>query len=494
MHPILLYIHDGFDLIHPPALRISGDHMKPGIKKTVFLYLIFSISGFSQPLNQMNIVLILIDDLGWSDLACYGSDLHETPNVDRLAGQGLHFTEAYAASPVCTPSRAALMCGEHPARLHMTVWSEAAKNPPLDRKMIPPVTEENLPLGKETLAERLKEAGYVTAHIGKWHLGDAGHYPLTQGFDVSIGGTHWGCPATYFYPFRGMMHGDFRYVPGLGFGKEGDYLTDRLTDEAVRLIDETSAQPFFLYMAYYTVHTPIEAPPADVTYFEKKVTEGMKHTNTTYAAMIRRMDENVGRILESLDKRGIAEQTIVIFASDNGGFDIPWGQFPVITNNAPLRSGKGSLYEGGVRVPLIVRWPGVIRPGAVSHEPVVLTDLYKTFIASAGLTPTEGASQLDGVSLMPIFKNADTRLSREALYWHFPHYYPTTTPVSSIRYGDWKLLEYLEDNKLELYNLAEDPGEKNDLAGQNAAKVDEMLQKLSAWRKNLNVQMPDFSR
>ena len=382
------------------------------------------------------------------------------------------------------------MSGEHPARLHMTVWSEAAKNPPLDKIVIPPITKENLPLEKQTIAERLREAGYVTAHIGKWHLGDAGHYPQTQGFDIGIGGTHWGCPKTFFYPYRGMMHGDFRYVPGLGLGKEGDYLTDRLTDEAVRLIEEASEQPLFLYMAYYTVHTPIEARPAAVAHFEKRIKPGLKHTNATYAAMVKNMDENVGRILESLDRRGIADRTIVIFASDNGGFNIEWRQFPVITNNAPLRSGKGSLYEGGVRVPLIVRWPGVTGAGEVSHEPVVLTDLYTTLIAAAGLSATEGASRLDGINLLPVLKNADTTLPREALYWHYPHYYPTTTPVSSVRARDWKLLEYLEDNRLELYNLREDPGEKNNLAEQAPMQAEKMRKKLYSWRESVNAQMP----
>ncbi len=202
------------------------------ISKVLFFIINVSFFGLVYPSEQMNIVLILVDDLGWSDLACYGSDFHETPNVDRLARQGIHFTDAYAASSVCTPSRAALMTGEHPARLHMTVWSEAAKNPPLDKKVIPPITEENLALEKETLAERLKEAGYTTIHIGKWHLGNARHYAQAQGFDIGIGGTHWGCPQTFFYPYKGMMHGDFRYVPGLGLGQEGDYLPDKLTDEA----------------------------------------------------------------------------------------------------------------------------------------------------------------------------------------------------------------------------------------------------------------------
>jgi len=458
---------------------------------TIALFVIqFFLLATASSSDQMNIVLILVDDLGWSDLACYGSDLHETPNVDQLAEQGIHFTDAYAASSVCTPSRAALMTGEHPARLHMTVWSEAAKNPPTDKKVIPPVTKANLSLDKQTLAERLKEAGFLTAHIGKWHLGDARHYAQAQGFDISIGGTHWGCPTTFFYPYRGMMHGDFRYIPGLGLGNEGDYLPDKLTDEAIRLIESELRRPFFLYMSYYTVHTPIEAPAEQVAYFEKKVKQGMKHTNATYAAMVKNMDHNVGRILKSLSKNEIENQTIVIFTSDNGGFDIPWRHFPVITNNAPLRSGKGALYEGGVRVPLIIRWPDLTKAGSVSGEPVTLTDLYATLMAANGLSALEGDSGRDAVNLLPVLENADVTLPRDALYWHYPHYYPTTTPVSSVRAKEWKLLEFLEDNRLELYNLTNDPGEKNNLAEFNPEKTDELRNKLNTWRINVDAQMP----
>jgi arylsulfatase A-like enzyme len=456
----------------------------------ILMLSIVTMSFSAQPADKLNIVLILVDDLGWTDLTCYGSDLHETPHVDRLAQRGMRFTQAYAPSPVCTPSRAALMCGEHPARLHMTVWREAAKNPPNDKKLIPPITEEDLSLQKLTIAERLKEAGYMTAHIGKWHLGDAGHYPQTQGFDFAVGGTHWGCPKTFFYPYRGMMHGDFRYIPGLGIGNPDDYLTDRLTDQALEVIDSWADRPFFLYMAYYTVHTPIEAKPAMVDHYQKKLKPGMLHNNATYAAMVKSMDDNVGRILQKLEDQGIEKRTVVIFTSDNGGFINKWRSFPNITNNAPLRSGKGSLYEGGVRVPLIVYWPGLTKPGTSSQEPVVLTDLYTTLLAAMGLDPTPGASRFDGMNLIPLFENADAKLSRKSLYWHYPHYYRTTTPVSSIRAGQWKLLEYLEDGRLELYNLSEDPGEQNNLAATKVNKAEELQQQLHAWREEVKAQMP----
>lgn len=437
-----------------------------------------------------NIVYLLVDDLGWSDLGCYGSDLHETPNIDRLARHGMRFMDAYAAAPVCTPTRAAIMTGEHPARLHMTIWREGAKNPPRKRRVIPPATRENLPLEKITIAERLKEAGYVTAHIGKWHLGDAFHYPETQGFDVNIGATHWGCPATFYYPFRGELYGDYRYVPGLPIGKEGDYLTDQLTDEALKVIDSVKDQPFFLYMAYYTVHFPIEGKPELVDRYKKKLHPRLRHTNAHYAAMAHSLDESVGRILARLKKHGIDDNTIVILTSDNGGFIGNWKEQPVVTNNAPLRSGKGSLYEGGVRVPLLVRWPGVTNPGSTSREPVVLTDMYRTILDAAKLeVPAEQLSG-DGVSLTPVLKNPSDTLDRDALYWHYPHYYSTTSPVSAVRAGDWKLLEYLEDGRLELYNLRNDLGEKVDLAKRLPERRNELADKLRQWRKDVNAQMP----
>jgi arylsulfatase A-like enzyme len=287
-----------------------------------------------------------------------------------------------------------------------------------------------------------------------------------------------------------MMHGDFRYVPGLGLGKEGDYLTDRLTDEAIKVIEDPAVKPFFLYMAYYTVHVPIEAKPEIVEYYKRKVKPGMRHTNPTYAAMVQSMDENVGRILQSLEKRGVSDRTIVIFTSDNGGLINKWGSNYVVTNNAPLRSGKGSLYEGGVRVPLIILWPGVTKAGSISHEPVVLTDLYPTMIAAAGLVPTSGDSQFDSIDLLPLVENSDTILPRDALYWHYPHYYSNTSPVSSMRTGEWKLLEYLEDNRLELYNLHEDPGEQNNLVNSMPERTAKLHHKLNSWRMRVNAQMP----
>jgi len=443
-----------------------------------------------------DVILIVVDDLGWADLACYGSDLHETPAVDGLAGNGLRFTNAYAPAPVCSPTRAALMSGQHPARLHMTIWREASTNPPRGRKVIPPVTVADLPWNVYTIAEQLRAGGYVTAHIGKWHLGDAAHYPQTQGFDFEVGGTHWGCPATFFYPYRGPAHGEYRYIPGLGLGDKGDYLTDRLTDEAVRWIDAVDRQPLFLYMAYYTVHTPIEGKPELVRHFADKVKPGMRHSNPDYAAMVCSMDQNVSRILNALRQHRGNRQTLIILTSDNGGFINSWGRFGAVTNNAPLRSGKGSLYEGGIRVPLIMSLPGVTAAGSTCSEPVTLTDLYPTILDAAGLPvnlPQSGTNQsgtLDGISLMPLLKHPDDHLSRKTLYWHYPHYYPTTTPVSAIRSGDWKLLEYLEDGSTELYNLRDDLSEQKNLAGTHPERTDRLLKELTSWRESIDAQMP----
>jgi arylsulfatase A len=447
--------------------------------------------------TRPNVLLILVDDLGWADLACYGSDLHETPNIDGLAAQSLKFTDAYAPSPVCSPTRASLMSGEHPARLHMTVWREAAQHPPENRPLIPPRTEENLPLSKITLGERFQAAGYRTAHIGKWHLGDASHFPQAQGFDIGIGGTHWGCPTTFFYPYRGPSHGEFRYIPGLGLGQNGDYLTDRLTDKAIGFMEQVDAAgdtPFFLYMAYYTVHTPIEAPANLVDRYRQKLQPNLRHANATYAAMVHSLDQNVGRLLDTVHDSHMTRPTIVILTSDNGGFSCAWRDFAAVTNNAPLRSGKGSLYEGGIRVPLLIHWPSLTSPHTNCDEPVLLTDLHQTLIDGLELDHFSKPDFDDGVSLMPLLTNQGTKLPARQLYWHYPHYYPTTTPVSAMRTGVWKLIEYLEDSRIELYNLKDDLGEQHDLANDYPKIAQEMQANLKSWRKSVDAQMPTPNR
>jgi len=440
----------------------------------------------------LNFLFILVDDLGWSDLGCYGSDLHRTPHIDGLAGQGVRFTEAYAAAPVCTPTRAALMTGKYPARLHMTIWYEAARRPPTRRKLIPPVTVADLPHEEVTVAEVLHEAGYYTAHVGKWHLGDAAHYPETQGFDVNIGGTFWGAPQTFFYPYRGTRYfgGEYRYVPHLEFGQPGEYLTDRLTSEAIRVMRHARQQPFFLYLAYHTVHTPIEAKEEVTDHYARRIRPGMRHRNATYAAMVHSLDENVGRLLEELDRLDIARRTVVFLTSDNGGY-INQFQGRTVTDNHPLRSGKGSLYEGGIRVPLIVRWPGVTPAGALCPRPVVTTDFYPTILEMAGLEGDPDHNCLtDGLSLVPLLKDPKASLPRRTLFWHYPHYYATTTPVSALRQDNWKLLEFHEDMHVELYDLAADPGERNDLAHRAPERVRALRHQLHRWRQGIGAQMP----
>jgi arylsulfatase A-like enzyme len=417
--------------------------------------------------------------------------LHETPHIDRLARSGQRFTDAYAMS-VCSPTRSTLLTGKHAARLHITIWAEGSLEGPKNRRLFEGHSLHDLPLSETTIAQRLHDAGYLTALIGKWHLGDADHYPEAHGFDVNIGGTRWGAPQSFFWPYsgKGRFGNEYRYVPHLEFGKPGEYLTDRLTDEALRVIDHAGDQPFFLYFAHHAPHTPIEAKSADVQHFESQRRPGLHHQNAVYAAMIKSMDESVGRVLAHLRERNLEKNTIVIFSSDNGGYvgkDKIDGTPVTVTDNFPLRSGKGSLYEGGIRVPLIVHWPGVTQSEAVCTEPVVLTDLFATLLGAAGIA---SATAIDGVNLEPVLRNPTTRLSRDALYFHYPHYYHTTTPVGAIRERDWKLLEYFEDHRAELYNLASDPSEQHDLAAQQPDEVNRLRKQLHTWRQEVGAAMP----
>ena len=464
--------------------------------KLVFLLmasiLIFTHQGEAEEQGLANVVLIVVDDLGWADLGCYGADLHQTPNIDRFCQTGMKFTNAYAAAPVCTPTRASIMTGMHPARLHMTIWHEASADPPLNQPLVPPITHGNLALHHTTLAERLHGAGFQTAHVGKWHLGTAGYYPELQGFDMNIGGSFWGCPPTFFYPYRGPFGSrkEMRYVPRMEGGQAGEYLTDRLTNEALEFIAQAGKKPFFLNLCYYTVHTPIEGKQDLAAKYENQVEDAHHHKNAHYAAMVESLDQNVGRVLNELKRLGIDDQTLVVLASDNGGFVNEW-RGKVVTSNHPLRSGKGSLYEGGTRIPLIVRWPSVTQPGSVSHEPVTTCDFYPTIgdVLSLPWNETE-SPPVDGLSLVELLKDPASRLEREALFWHYPHYYPTTEPVSSIRSGDWKLLEFHRDHRLELYNLRKDLGESANLARTHPEKAAQLQTKLEAWRKQVDAQMP----
>jgi len=420
-----------------------------------------------------NIVLILADDLGWADLGCYGNTYHQTPNLDRLAAEGMRFTNAYAASSVCSPTRSSIHSGKYPARNDLTLWLNGRS--PARAKLLDAPHAKQLALEEVTIAEALKPAGYATGSIGKWHLGGEPYYPEHQGFDVNVAGTHNGSPAGgYFLP--NQMN-----LPG---AKKGDYLTDRLTDEALEFIESHRAGPFFLYQAFHSVHTPIQGKKELVELYGRRMQPGQKNSNPTYAAMIHSLDENVGRIINKLDELELADRTAVFFFSDNGGYHR-------VTSNAPLRAGKGYSYEGGHREPLLVRLPGRIKAGSVCHQPVVSVDFYPTILELAGVRgdPKHNA-ETDGLSLVPLLEGTGTP-QREAIYWHYPHYSPQGgTPSGAIRAGDYKLIEFFEDGHLELYNLEEDLGEQQDLAERMPEKARELHEMLVAWRGRVDAKMP----
>ena len=417
-------------------------------------------------LDKPNFVFILMDDLGWMDVSCYGSKFYETPNIDRLASQGMRFTSAYAACPVCSPTRASILTGKYPARLHLTDWIPGHKqeNP----KLLVPEFNQQLPLDEVTIAETLKSAGYVTASIGKWHLGKEPFYPDKQGFDFVFGGTNQGNQPSYFYPYG---------IKNITTGTKGEYLTDRLTTEAEKFIEANKDKPFFLYLPQYAVHTPLKGKPEVVAKYEKKVKPGMDQNNAQYAAVVEGADNSVGRIMAKLDELKLSDRTVVIFFSDNGGL-------ADVTSNAPLRAGKGTLYEGGIRVPLIVRWPGKVKAGSLCHTPMISTDFYPTLLEMAGM---EGSAH-DGLSIMPLLRQKGS-IERKTFYWHYPHYH-RTTPSGSIRDGDWKLIEFFEDDHVELYNLKDDLSETTDLAAKQPEKAQELRKKLADWRKSVNAAMP----
>ena len=441
--------------------------------------------------TKMNVVFILVDDWGWADAGVQGSDYFETPNIDRLAREGIRFTQAYAAAAICSPTRAAILTGKSPARLDMTIWHEGAvRGGSKNKRLLEAKAEANLPLAEVTLAELFKQQNYFTAHIGKWHLGKAAFYPETQGYDVNIGGTFWGAPATFHWPYRGPWSKndpELRYVP-VGPGKTGDYLTDKLTDHALRIIGQQKDHPFFLSLWFHTVHTPIEGKPELVKRFEKKPA-GKIHSHAEYAAMLASLDENIGRVLRQLDDLKLAGRTVVILTSDNGGVDFPTaksGNRPP-TRNVPFRAGKGTLYEGGLRVPLIIRWPGRTRPGTECATQVTSQDFFSTLADALGQTD---APRHDGVSLLPLLKNPKAPLNREALFWHYPHYYPRMTPASAIRAGDWKLIHYYEDDRMELFNLRDDPGEAKNLTVTQSNQTKVLRAKLDNWRKATDAKAP----
>jgi len=447
---------------------------------TISILCILSVFGqtvFGQ--QKPNIVLMVVDDMGWTDLSCYGSSFYETPNIDKLAASGMKFTDAYSACTVCSPSRASIMTGKSPARLRITDWITGHDKP--FAKLVPPDWTQFLPLKEKTIAEILKKRGYATASIGKWHLGDdIMYYPENQGFDLNIAGTYQGQPPNYFSPYN---------IPRLKNGPEGEYLTDRLTVEAEQFITDKRAQPFLLYMPFYGVHTPLQAKKTDIEYFRAKISPGATHNNPTYAAMIKSVDESVGRVVALLDKFGLTENTLIIFTSDNGGLIGGRNSNNRITSNFPLRMGKGSNYEGGTRVPAIFSWKGKIKPGAVSEVPIIGTDLFPT-LAFLGQTKKMDLQNIDGVNILPLLTGASV-LKRDAIYWHYPHYHPEGgTPYSAIRQGDWKLIYFYESGNKELYNLRQDIGEKNNMILKEPALASIMYKKLKDWKGKVSAQDP----
>ncbi|MCP4313864.1 MAG: sulfatase [Bacteroidetes bacterium] len=428
-------------------------------------------------LGPPNVLFILVDDMGWQDLASYGNEIHETPNIDRLAGDGMRFTDAYAACPVCSPTRASIMTGKYPSRTGITNWlpGDFYKNTPL----LCEETAQQMELEETTLAEALKEGDYQTAFVGKWHLGKKPYYPQHQGFDVNVAGNHWGHPhgpTGFFSPYK-MEH--------LEDGPKGEYLTDRLTSEAIRVMEEFSSQkqPWLMYMSYYTVHAPFHSKPEKTEKYQEKASKANVEINAAYAGMVESLDENVGRLLRWLEEKGLQENTIVVFTSDNGGFHMA-------THNRPLRGFKGELYDGGIRVPWIIRWPGVTKPGSVCSKPVISTDLYPTLLEMTG-QPLRPGQHLDGVSLVPVLKG-DQDFDRVPMIWHYPHYLPrhSAVPGSAIRSGDWKFINYYGDGRQELYNLKDDIGESDNLCGRMPEKAAKMKAMLDDMLKEHGAKIP----
>ena len=441
--------------------------------------------------KKPNFVFILIDDLGWADVGCYGSSFYETPNIDKLARQGTRFTNAYAAGPVCSPTRASIMTGKYPARLKLTNFLVGDRR----GKLNPAYYVRQVSLEEVTMAEALKEGGYVTCFVGKWHLGGKSFWPEDQGFDINIGGTNSGSPKSYFWP-------QWRGNPPIE-GRPGEYLTDRLTDEAIKFLEANKDKPFLLYLAHYTVHLPLQAKEDLIKKYQTKaanlplpksprfLSEGNWQTrqvqdHPVFAAMVQSMDESIGRVNNKLKELGIADNTIVIFTSDNGGTSTAEGH---PTSNVPLRAGKGWLYEGGIREPLIMKWPGVNKPNSICNEPVISTDFYPTILEMAGLS-FKHQQHIDGVSIVPLLKGGKS-LDRKAIFWHYPHYSNQGGgPSGAVRAGDYKLIESYEDSHVELYNVKEDISEKTNLADRMPQKTAELHEMLKKWLKEVDAQMP----
>ncbi len=441
----------------------------------------------SRAKEQPNIVFFFIDDMGWTDVGYMyqylGRDqqYYETPHIDQLASQSVMFANAYANAPNCAPSRACLMSGKYTPRHGIYTVGDPRRGNHQHRRLEPVENKTVLDDELVTLPEVLQGGGYVTASMGKWHLGPD---PTTQGFHVNVAGRQWGSPS------GGQYHSPLNY-PNLVTPQHGVYLTDALTERAINFIEEHREKPFFLYLTHYAVHTPIQAKKELTQKYQNKPPKA-HHRNAKYAAMIESVDESVGRVLHQLDELDLSDNTIVIFFSDNGGTTNA-------TSNDPLRGAKGMLYEGGIREPLLIKWPGTTPTGAICDEPVIGIDLYPTLLEMTGLSAPVDTT-LDGLSLTPLLRDTSASLGREAIYWHFPCYLQgrgdplggpfRTTPAGAIRSGRWKLIEWFETGRLELYNLAEDLGEKNNLAQQRPEVLRRLHDRMKAWRAAVDAPLP----
>ena len=479
--------------------------------------LIFSVlfaQLFGAIVAKPNVILFLVDDLGYTDLSFTGSTFYETPNLDALAKRGVFFDNAYAANPVCSPTRASVLTGKYPSRIGLTnhSGSSGARGPKY--LLEPPAVKGNMPAKDITLAEAFKKNGYTTAHVGKWHLQahhqkGTEHYPENHGFDLNVAGHKMGQPGSFLFPYKSKQHPSTN-VPGLGDGKSGDYLTDVLTDQAIDFIENKKDNPFFLNFWFYTVHTPLGAKPEKLKKYQQKAkTMGLdkkgspgipihqsfadsRQDNPTYAAMVESLDENIGRVLATLDRLKLRDNTILLFFSDNGGLSTGGSQSSV-TSILPNKAGKAWVYEGGIRVPLIMNYPGLTQSGRTISEPVISNDFYPTLLDLAGL-PLEPKQHVDGLSLKPLLRKQ--RLGREALYFHYPHYHHINSmgPSGAIRMGDYKLVIKYEDSSTELYNLANDRGETVNLASKKAGLVKHMKKKFDQWIASTGSLMPTLNR
>ncbi len=457
---------------------------------------IFSFFSCQKKENNPNFVFIVVDDLGWADVKCnFPGTFYDTPNIDRLAEKGVRFTQAYAANPVSSPTRAALLTGKHPNRIGITDWIPG--DDPRDRLLIGPDDRHQLALEEITLAEKLKEAGYKTFFAGKWHLGGEGFLPENQGFDINKGGCHFGSPpGGYYSPYHN---------PKLDDGPVGEYLTDRLTDESIRFLRENKGNPFLLYLSFYTVHTPIQPCIRHIEKYKKKREEleiseipykqegdgwtKLIQEDASYASMIAAMDENVGRLITTLLELGLTKNTWIIFTSDNGGLStLTRKNAP--TSNGPLRAGKGWCYEGGIRVPLIISGPILKNPGRICEQPIISMDFFTTILTIAGVKHDKN----DGENLFPLLTDEKKELHRDELFWHYPHYHGSGwKPGSALRKGEWKLIMHYENNSTELFNLSEDPAETTDLVEKYPEKAKELKEILNKKLNETNAKYPQIN-